>query len=83
MPRDGAVIAAARTTGGHDGNAALVLDVRYPNGAIGEITLDGGTGLLLMAFCGADDAAALVGQSWRVLQSAVLGRDEFVHGTGE
>jgi hypothetical protein len=83
MRRDGAVIAAARTTGGHDGSAALVLDIRYSNGAIGEITLDGGTGVLLMAFCGADDAAALVGHSWHVLQSAVLGRDEFTRAPGE
>lgn len=73
---DGAVIAAARTTGGHDGDAALVLEVRYSNGAVGEVTLDGRVGIRLMAVCGVDDAQALVGRSWRHLQSAVGEEDD-------
>jgi hypothetical protein len=83
MPVDGAVIAAVRTTGGHDGDAALVLDIRYPGGAIGEITLDGATGVALMAFCGVDDADGLVGESWHMLQRAVLQRDELEGFTGD
>lgn len=82
-PVDGAVIAAVRTTGGHDGSAALVLDIRYPNGAIGEITLDGDAGVLLMTFCGADAAEGLIGESWHALQNALLQRNGSTWNTGE
>ena len=56
----GAVIAA-----GHDGQAQLVVHVKYENGAIGSVTLDADRARRLMDQCGVEKAEDLRGQPWQ------------------
>lgn len=56
----GAVVAA-----GHDGQAQLVVRVRYDNGAIGSVTLDAERARRLMENCGVERAEDLQGQPWQ------------------
>jgi hypothetical protein len=60
-----AVIVSAEIAAGHDGDADLVLQVRYQNGVVGHVVLDAATGFELMRNCGVESIAALAGQSWR------------------
>jgi len=64
------VIVGAEITAGHDGSAELVVRIRYPNGAVGSVTLDEETGLRLLHDSGARLVDDLAGRSWR----AILGR---------
>ena len=50
------VIADAVVTAGHDGEAALVVRVRYENGALGTVTLDADRARKLMEDCAAESA---------------------------
>jgi hypothetical protein len=59
-----AVIQSAEITAGHDGSAELTLRLRYGNGALGDVVLDGDAGLKLMAACGASCLDELAGQPW-------------------
>lgn len=59
------VIVGAQIIAGHDGSAELLVTVRYPNGALGQVALDEDTGLDVMRACGAADLADLTGRSWR------------------
>ena len=60
-----AVIVGATISAGHDGTAELVVSIRYGNGQVADVVLDGDTGFAVMAACGAADLAGLVGRSWR------------------
>lgn len=62
-----AVIADAVVTAGHDGEAQLVVRVRYENGALGSVTLDAACARKLMEDCAANSAADLCGQPWQRL----------------
>ena len=62
-----AVIADAIVTAGHDGEAQLVVRVRYENGAVGSVTLDAACARKLMEDCAANSAADLCGQPWQRL----------------
>jgi hypothetical protein len=62
-----AVIADAVVTAGHDGEAQLVVRVRYENGALGSVTLDAACARKLMEDCAAQSAADLCGQPWQRL----------------
>ena len=62
-----AVIADAIVTAGHDGEAQLVVRVRYENGALGSVTLDAACARKLMDDCAANSAADLCGQPWQRL----------------
>jgi hypothetical protein len=55
------MILDANITAGHDGEADLVLRVRYENGQEAHITLDTQTGADLMRRCGANSICALAG----------------------
>ena len=66
------VIVGAALAGGHDGLPDLVLRIRYENGAHGDVIIDNGAGLRLMARCGAERIEALAGQSWREIRNALL-----------
>ena len=69
-----AVVVGAEITAGHDGEAELVVRVRHENGVIATVTLDGETGLRLMAGSDSGDIEALVGRSWRrILAETVFG----------
>jgi hypothetical protein len=61
------VITGAIVSPGHDGQAELVVSVRYPNGARGDVTLDAECGRKLMRDCGVDTATELRGQPWKRL----------------
>jgi hypothetical protein len=69
------VIVDAVVAPGHDGQAQLVVRVRYENGAIGSVTLEADRARKLMEDCGAESAADLRGQPWRRLLG-VLPREE-------
>lgn len=60
-----AVIDHAVVAAGHDGQAQLVVRVRYENGAIGSVTLDAAWAEKLMENCGVETAEDLRGQPWQ------------------
>ena len=70
-PAAEAVIVGADLAAGHDGQAELVLRIRYPNGAMGSVVLDAAAGYALMRNCNSDSLSGLAGQSWRkILEGA-------------
>ena len=60
-----AVIVSAEIAAGHDGDADLVVRVRYENGVVAPVTLDPETAMKLMSACGASNINELAGQPWR------------------
>ncbi len=60
-----AIIESAAIAAGHDGEAELVLSVRYQNGVVGNVVLDAAIGFDLMRNCGVDTIGGLAGHSWR------------------
>ena len=65
-----AVIVGAEISAGHDGEAELILRLRYENGAFGLVTLDAEAAFDLMNDCGVSRADDLAGQSWRKILGA-------------
>jgi hypothetical protein len=61
------VIAEAVVAAGHDGQAELVVRVRYPNGALDSVTLDARCARKLIEDCSAQSAEELRGQPWQRL----------------
>lgn len=61
------VIVGAEVAAGHDGEAQLVVRVRYENGAVGSVTLDAACARKLMEDCAAASADDLRGQPWQRL----------------
>jgi hypothetical protein len=66
-----AVIVGADLAAGHDGEAELVVRIRYPNGVVGSVLLDAETGYALMRSCDTDSLEGLKGQSWRKILEGV------------
>jgi hypothetical protein len=66
-----AVIVGADLAAGHDGQAEMVLRIRYPNGVVGSVLLDAATGYALMKNCDIDSLSGLAGQSWRKILEGV------------
>lgn len=64
-PAGEATIVSAEIAAGHDGEAELVLALRYQNGVVGHVVLDAGVGFELMRNCGVETIGALAGHSWR------------------
>jgi hypothetical protein len=60
-------IAEAVVAPGHDGEAELVVRVRYENGALGSVRLDADCARRLLESCGVDDPRDLSGQPWQRL----------------
>ena len=60
-------IADAVVAPGHDGEAELVVRVRYENGALGSVRLDADCARRLLENCGVDDPSDLRGQPWQRL----------------
>ena len=52
---------------GHDGQAQLVVRVRYENGALGSVTLEAHRARRLMEACAAESAEDLRGEPWQRL----------------
>jgi hypothetical protein len=64
-----ATLVGAELAAGHDGQAEMVLRIRYPNGVVGSVLLDAAAGYALMRNCNIESLDGLAGQSWRkVLQ---------------
>lgn len=66
-----AVIVGAELAAGHDGEAEVVIRIRYPNGVVGDVLLDAETGYALMRNCETDSLDGLQGQSWRKILEGV------------
>ena len=60
-----AVIVSAEIAAGHDGDADLIVRVRYENGVVAPVTLDAETAMKLMSACGVSDINQLAGHAWR------------------
>lgn len=71
LPPDEAVIVGAELAAGHDGEAEVVIRIRYPNGVVGDVLLDAETGYALMRSCETDSLDGLKGQSWRKILEGV------------
>ncbi len=68
--RGDATIVGAEVSGGHDGAAELIVHLRWQNGTVGPVVLDGDIGFALLKSCGADTLEDLRGHSWRkILES--------------
>jgi hypothetical protein len=55
----------AEIGGGHDGQADLIVRLRFENSSESAVVLDTEAGLRLMRNCGAKHISELVGHSWR------------------
>jgi len=66
-----AIVLAADIAAGHDGEADLVITVRYENGVVGSVTLDADSAFEIMQSCGAASSADLVGRPWRDIMKGV------------
>lgn len=62
--RPEALIERAEVGGGHDGQAELIVTLRFASGGRTAVVLDTEAGMRLMRNCGVDDAAALAGHPW-------------------
>jgi hypothetical protein len=66
-----ATVLAADIAAGHDGEADLVITVRYENGVVGSVTLDADSAFEIMQSCGAASSADLAGRPWRDIMKGV------------
>lgn len=64
---DGAKIEALCLTPTHDGEAALVITLRFANGGRSKVQIDAEGMRRVMARAGVGNAADLIGRSWAVL----------------
>ncbi|MBP8233288.1 hypothetical protein [Rhizorhabdus sp.] len=64
---DGAMIEALCLTPTHDGEAALVITLRFANGGRSKVQIDADGMRRVMARAGVGNAADLIGRSWAVL----------------
>lgn len=73
----GAVIEALSLTPTHDGEAALVITLRFANGGRSKVQIDADGMHRVMVRAGVDNALDLIGRSWAVLDvadAAFMGR---------
>jgi len=64
----GAVIQAVRMGPTHDGEAAMVIELVYPNGGVGTVQVESADTAAVMARANVSNAADLIGMPWTVLQ---------------
>lgn len=62
-----AVISGVRLTSTHDGEAALSIELTFPNGGRSRVQINAVEAADVMAAAGVASADALVGHSWAVL----------------
>lgn len=67
----GAAITSVRLAAAHDGDAELVVTLRFENGGETQVTLDHYAASHLMDACGAAAPEALVGQGWERVRNAL------------
>ncbi|MBU6371510.1 MAG: hypothetical protein KJS97_02190 [Alphaproteobacteria bacterium] len=66
-----AVISDVRLGAAHDGEAELVVTLRFENGGQSVVALDHAAASVLMESCRAQDPAALIGQGWEHVRDAL------------
>jgi len=66
-----ATISGVRIAAAHDGDAELIVSIRYENGGSSEITLDQLASSTLMASCNAETPDELTGHSWEKIREAI------------
>ncbi len=66
-----ATIVAARLAAAHEGDAELILDIRYSNGGVTQVPLDRFASEALMTACTAETADDLIGQGWEKVRDAL------------
>ncbi|OXE36319.1 MAG: hypothetical protein CGW95_08410 [Phenylobacterium zucineum] len=66
-----AIVLGAEIAAGHDGEADLVVTVRFENDVVGTVTLDANSAFDVMQSCGATNSADLVGRPWRDILKGV------------
>ncbi|GAB3285825.1 hypothetical protein [Parahaliea aestuarii] len=64
----GAVISAVRLTPTHDGEAAMVVELHYPNGGRSTVQIEGADAVAVMRRAGVSHASELLGLPWTVLR---------------
>jgi len=64
-------IVAVRIAAAHEGDAELIVDIRYANGGETQVALDHLATQALFDACGASAAEDLIGQSWRKVRDAL------------
>lgn len=67
MSANGAVIDTVRLTPTHDGEAALVIGLRFENGGRSNVQINADEVRAVMAKAGVGNAMDLVGRCWTVL----------------
>jgi hypothetical protein len=67
----GAVISRVQMGAAHDGDAEIVLTLRYDNGGETLVALDHPAANHLMTACAATDPSALLGQGWERVRDAL------------
>lgn len=63
----GAVIEMVRLTPTHDGEAAVVIALRFPSGGLSTVQIDASGLRAVMKKAAVDNANDLIGRSWTVL----------------
>jgi len=66
-----AVIERAKVAAAHEGNAELVVSIRYSNGGCSDVVLDSIAAAHLMDSCEATSLEQLAGHSWEKVQQAL------------
>ncbi len=64
-------VAAVRLGAAHDGEAELLLTLRFPNGGSAPVALDHHAARHLVEACGAATPDALIGASWERVRDAL------------
>jgi len=67
----GAVISDVRLGAAHDGDAELVVTLRFENGGESLVSLDHYAASWLLDACRAASAEALIGQGWEKVRDAL------------
>lgn len=68
-----AVITAVQLTPTHDGEAALVVQIAYPNGGSAKVQIESSDVAAVMQKANARSLEELIGQPWTVLQIRSVG----------
>jgi hypothetical protein len=79
----GAVISRLQLAAAHDGDAELVVVLRYENGGETLVALDEFAARHLLDACGTESPDALVGQGWERVRDALdASSNRFVAASG-
>jgi len=66
-----ATIIAANLAAAHEGDAELIVNLRYSNGGVTQVPLDRYASEALMTACAAQTPDDLIGQGWEKVRDAL------------